>query len=99
MQTPAQPLNAISPTLTALLLRKTPPHQQPAVAASRERVVRGGKVLFYPCPDGTVRIVGVTDRGRWVGEWHCLAEDYNENMMLRMARHVMKKAGKLALVG
>lgn len=85
------PHSKLSNGAVAILLR--PRTKQPI-----ERVVRGGKVLFYPCPDGTVRIVGVTDRGKWLGEWSCPTEIFNENMVLRMARHVMKHAARLQLL-
>jgi len=68
---------------------------QPArlTAPRGERVVRGGKVVFYPAPGGTVRIVGVSARGKWIAEFSCCTEDFTEAYLTRMEQHVERKAG------
>lgn len=64
-----------------------------------ERIVRGGTVLYFPAPNGTVRIVGLDDAGDWVAEFICKEANFGDVDMMRMERHVSEHAGvRISLV-
>lgn len=56
------------------------------------RVVPGGRVEVLPGPNETVRIVGLSSRGKWIAEFACLEVDFKPEMVTRMERHVMRSA-------
>lgn len=71
-----------------------------APKAVSERIVRGGKVRFHPGPNGTVRIIGLSESGEWIAEFSCREKDFSERYLRRMERHVAEKSGsKIAIVG
>lgn len=49
------------------------------------------RVQVYPSADGVVLLVGVTLAGKWVAEYRCLAEDFDERCVLAMERRVRAK--------
>jgi hypothetical protein len=77
------------------------PRPVPNGAAERtERTVRGGSVTYFPAPNGTVRIVGVSDTGEWIAEFICREQDFDDAYVRRMERHVATKSGPhLSLLG
>lgn len=76
------------------------PWSRRAPAVPTQRIVRGGKVLFYPCPNGTVRIVGLSDTDEWIAEFTCRERDFSERYLRRMERHVAEKSGAaISIVG
>lgn len=71
-----------------------PPDPEPRkLTVPGERIVRGGKVLFYPAPDGSVKIVGLDEQGAWVAEFACRTRDFDEKYVRRMAHHVAVTTG------
>ena len=74
-----------SPGTTARLMRR------PAAPRVSDRV------LVYPSPDGTVRLIGRTSDGRFVAEYVCLAEDFDERAVTRMERAVLRKEARHGL--
>lgn len=63
------------------------------------RIIKGGRVLFYPAPNGTVRIVGLSEADEWVAEFVCREADFSETLVQQMERHVAACVGvPLALV-
>lgn len=83
---------------TGRALQAQSSHPEPV--SSGERVVRGGKVVYFPAPNGAVRIVGLGDTGEWIAEFACREIDFNETYVHRMEQHVASKAGvRIAIVG
>src|SRR5690242_14949189 len=67
--------------------------QEPAPSRARpvERIVRGGRVLFYPAAEGVVRIVGLGPSDEWIAEFSCRELDFQEAYLRRMERMVARK--------
>lgn len=92
-----------APRLLAVLTthppaRATPPERR--LVGPTERLVRGGKVLFYPCPGGAVRIVGLSESGEWIAEFACRERDFSEKYIRRMEQHVATTTGvRIAVLG
>ncbi len=87
----------------ALSLEPTRDEPEPAAATDTakpiERLVRGGKVRFFPSPGGVIRIVGMAEDGEWIAEFSCREEDFTEAFLRRMERHVAQKVGaRLAVI-
>jgi hypothetical protein len=75
------------------------PAQAKPTARRGERVVRGGRVTFYPAPNHTVRIVGLSDTDEWIAEFCCREADFTDEYVRRMERHVAAKTGvRIAVV-
>lgn len=56
--------------------------------------VENPRVQVHPSPDGIVLLIGVTLEGKWVAEYRCLAEDYDERCVAAMERRVRAKERK-----
>lgn len=85
----------------ALHGRHTEPSEDSPPPPTRpvERVVRGGRVLFYPAAEGIVRLVGLGLQDEWVCEFACREADFQERYLRSMERHILRKAGiRLTLV-
>lgn len=54
------------------------------------------RVQIQLSPLGTVTIVGVTLAGRWVAEYTCEVEDFDDRCVLAMERRVKLKERKIA---
>jgi hypothetical protein len=52
----------------------------------------GGRVVVVPAPNGQVRLVGLGAEGQWVAEFSCLEEDFHDDLIRRMKRHVSRHA-------
>jgi hypothetical protein len=50
-------------------------------------------VLYFPAPNGTVRIVGISETGEWIAEFACRERDFDEKYVRRMAQHVAVTTG------
>lgn len=46
--------------------------------------------MKVPCPDGSVKLIGLGPNDEWIAEWSCLEVDWVDSMIDRMARHVRK---------
>lgn len=49
------------------------------------------RVQVFPSADGTILLVGVTLEGRWIAEYRCLAEDFDDRCVTAMERKVRAK--------
>lgn len=49
------------------------------------------RVQVYPTVDGVVLLIGLTIEGKWVAEYRCLAEDFDERCVRAMERRVIQK--------
>lgn len=49
------------------------------------------RVQVYPTADGIVLLVGLTLDGKWVAEYRCLSEDFDERCIRAMERRVLLK--------
>jgi hypothetical protein len=67
-------------------------HLPRSVRRAQERIVRGGRVLFFPAPNGSVRIIGLSDTDEWIAEFSCREADFSEAYLRRMEQHVTAKS-------
>lgn len=94
---PKVPTSVVVRAIRAAQNREEPPPRK--VVGRNERVVRGGKVLFFPAPGGAVRIIGLSEADEWIAEFSCREEDFSEVYIRRMEQHVAQKTGvRIAVV-
>lgn len=49
------------------------------------------RVQVYPSAPGTVLLIGKTLDGKWVADYRCPTEDFNERCIVAMERKVLEK--------
>ncbi len=82
----------LSPGTTLALMRRPKAPNDGARRRATEWTVEGGKVVFFPCVRGAVRIVGLGPNDEWISEYICREEDFDEALVRRMQRHVTRHA-------
>lgn len=78
------PRMAPATVIRLMRARDTTPPREPTSAPNP-------RVQVFPSADGTVLLVGVTIAGKWVAEYRCLAEDFDERCVTAMERRVRSK--------
>lgn len=93
------PTRMPTPAFVALVGRSSgqaAPTEPPAVPSNAASP--SPRVRVYESVDGTVLLAGFTlQTNRWVAEYRCLAEDFDERCVLAMERRVKQKERKLGL--
>lgn len=52
------------------------------------------RVLAFPSPAGTVRLVAVDDHERWIAEFTCRAEDLDERAITMLEEFAARRRGR-----
>lgn len=94
--TPRVPLGAMA---TFLAMSARSKQNDPAVqTVAPTPAPENPRVQVYPSADGTVLLVGVTITGRWVAEYRCESEEFDESCVRAMEKRVLRKERKLGIM-